>query len=198
MINIKSLLFSVGLSSLLLSIGELPSNAQSFGGSSSSSSGGSSSSSSGSLFFTSPSLGTAGFVSGGGTTTSSGGVFSVPITFNGITGNIIVTPPTTPGTPATITVPPNILAAINNAGRNATVTIQSSGLTGVQIAQFLAAAPALFSNLTVFIGQGSISISDNSSSFTNLRDALRALISQLNNSNQPTTVTVGNITVTIE
>ncbi|MBD2665188.1 hypothetical protein B6N60_02444 [Richelia sinica FACHB-800] len=195
--NIKSLLFSVGLSSLLLSIGELPSNAQSFGGSSSSSSGGSSSSSSGSSFFTSPSLGTAGFVSGGGTTTSSGGVFSLP-GFNsfpvfGIPANLIITP-TTPGTTPNLSVTPEIATSVNNVGRNIIVSISTSGL-----AQLLASSPTLCTalNTTTVACQGQIASANNTVSFNNLREALRNLNSEIDN-NQNIILTIGDVTVTLQ
>ncbi|MEH1922812.1 hypothetical protein [Nostoc sp.] len=123
--KIKSLILAFSLSPLLLSAWQLPSEAQ--------------------LSQNSPSKGTAGSVSGNNGGAASISVFSVPITVQsgGVTtsGNITVT--TNASGTFIITVSPAIQTAVNTAGQNAIVALQTGGSIQQQIASLLASGAAL-------------------------------------------------------
>ncbi|MBG1262385.1 hypothetical protein [Nostoc commune] len=140
MIKIKSFILAFCLSPLLVSVWQLPNQAQ--------------------LSPNSPSKGTAGSVSGNNAGAASISVFSLPVTVqtggSTTSGNITVT--TDAGGTSTITVSPAVQTAVNAAGQSAVVTLQTGGLTQQQLASLVASGTALMVNSTQAPVAGGISL----------------------------------------
>ncbi|MBN3875798.1 MULTISPECIES: hypothetical protein [unclassified Nostoc] len=128
--KIKSFILAFSLSPLLLSAWQLPSQAQ--------------------LSQDSPSKGTAGSVSGNNGGAASISVFSTPVTVQtgGATTSGNITATTNASGTLVITVSPAIQTAVNTAGQNAVVALQTGGLTQQEVASLIASVAPTIVNST--------------------------------------------------
>jgi hypothetical protein len=127
--------------------------------------------------------------------------------FQPVSGDITITPPTTPGGQVTVTIPPAIATAVSAAGSNAVITFSAGTVSQQQVVALVAAlAPTVVNNTNADVPAGIIVESQSStgvttsSSVTNtFGAAITALATQLAAppAGGVVTLQVGNILVVI-